>query len=178
MIAVLRAFLLFFALSLTLFLFVRVSERFSEGQEEGKSPVQGLKNEVTQARFFSRREDQRIAISFSKAVQQDERVTFQDIQAFVHWDEERSVMVGAEQGIYDHRTQRIDLQGDVRVTYGNGITLNTQTAFIHTRSGLIQGRKSTKGQTPVGHINASGFDIFNFGESLVFLGVVHALIGR
>jgi lipopolysaccharide export system protein LptC len=86
----------------------------------------------------------------------------------------RSFAVSARQGVYDDASHRISLQGDVRVSTGDGTTFRTQQALIDMRSGTVSGNSPVQGAGPLGQINASSYAIYDRGAQAVFTGQVHA----
>jgi len=86
----------------------------------------------------------------------------------------RSFAVAAQQGVYEDATKRIGLQGDVRVSTGDGTTFKTQQALIDMRSGTVSGNSPVQGSGPLGQINASSYAIYDRGAQAVFTGQVHA----
>lgn len=86
----------------------------------------------------------------------------------------RSFEVAARQGIYDGLTHRVTLQGDVRVSTGDGTTFRTQQALIDMASGTVSGNSPVQGTGPLGQINASSYAIYDRGAQVVFTGQVHA----
>jgi lipopolysaccharide export system protein LptC len=86
----------------------------------------------------------------------------------------RSFEVAAKLGLYDGVTHRVSLQGDVRVSTGDGTTFRTQQALIDMKSGTVSGNSPVQGTGPLGQINASSYAIYDRGAQAVFTGQVHA----
>ena len=85
----------------------------------------------------------------------------------------RSFEVVARQGVYEDVSHRISLQGDIKVSTGDGTTFRTQQALIDMRSGTVIGNSPVQGTGPLGQINASSYAIYDRGAQVVFTGQVH-----
>ncbi|MBN8551568.1 MAG: LPS export ABC transporter periplasmic protein LptC [Caulobacterales bacterium] len=84
---------------------------------------------------------------------------------------DRPAEVTALNGIYDERTNRISLSGDVRMVDGrSSFRFETGEALIDTRTGIISGRSPVRGRGPLGTVDASSYAIYDQGDRIVFQG--------
>jgi lipopolysaccharide export system protein LptC len=89
----------------------------------------------------------------------------------------RTMEVTAKTGVYDTGTRLARLAGGVNVRdTGQGYHLQTGEARIDTKTGVVSGNSTVKGQGPLGQISASSYAIYDQGARVVFDGGVRSRI--
>lgn len=83
------------------------------------------------------------------------------------------VQLSAREGLYDRETQTVDLVGQVSFFHDKGFELHTETARVDLEDGSAMGRETVTGQGLFGQIEAAGFDSFDQGDRIIFLGPSH-----
>lgn len=84
---------------------------------------------------------------------------------------QRPTEITALNGVYDERSQRISLAGDVTVIDGgSGFRFETGQALVDTETGVISGQAAIHGRGPLGTVDASSYAIYDQGERIVFEG--------
>lgn len=76
----------------------------------------------------------------------------------------------AREGIYDRELQTMDLSGDVTFFHERGFEMHGETAEVDLLGGTAMSREPVAGQGVFGTIEAAGFDSFDQGNRIVFLG--------
>jgi len=83
------------------------------------------------------------------------------------------VQLSAREGLYDRETQTVDLIGQVSFFHDKGFELHTETARVDLADGSAMGREAVTGQGLFGQIEATGFDSYDQGDRIIFLGPSH-----
>lgn len=78
--------------------------------------------------------------------------------------------IEATAGLYDRTAETLDLNGSVTLFQDNGFEMQTEALTIKLKDGSAQSRTPVQSQGPFGELNAQGFDLFDKGERVVFLG--------
>lgn len=73
-------------------------------------------------------------------------------------------------GILNKVTNKMHLQGQVRLTHSQGYALETSQAWIDCKQGNAHGDHPVWGDGPAGAIKAKGFHIVDKGEKISFIG--------
>ncbi len=130
------------------------------------------RTEVVDARFYSRDENNRpYSVTSESAVQvagNDNlvdlmRPTAEFTQAGGSW-----VTMRADRGLYDQNSGLLQLYDNVHVLRDDGLEFTTTQADVDTENGTARGDEPVDGQGPSGEIKASGFRIFDHGDTVVF----------
>jgi LPS export ABC transporter protein LptC len=79
-------------------------------------------------------------------------------------------MLTADMAEYHQASKRIELMGNVQVSDNAGTNFITKQATINTETMHIIGNKPVQGQGAHGNIVASGFEIKDNGERILFFG--------
>ena len=86
--------------------------------------------------------------------------------------------VTAKTGIYRQGSDHVELNGDVVFVDGQGRKLNTQQAFINTRTGVLTNGTQSKGieiAAPTGHVRSDAYTVNQNGD-VTLRGNVHGVI--
>ncbi|MDX2144794.1 MAG: LPS export ABC transporter periplasmic protein LptC [Rhodospirillaceae bacterium] len=78
--------------------------------------------------------------------------------------------VEAKAGTYDREAEVLELIGDVSLFQDQGYEMHTANARISLNEGSGAGRSPVQSQGPFGQLDAQGFDLYDKGERVVFLG--------
>ncbi len=74
----------------------------------------------------------------------------------------------ASEGIFDERTQLLELRGAVTVSHTEGYTIITDQAFFKVKEGSGWGEQAVSASGPAGKLLATGFEIMDNGNILRF----------
>ncbi|MBL8630537.1 MAG: LPS export ABC transporter periplasmic protein LptC [Rhodospirillaceae bacterium] len=78
--------------------------------------------------------------------------------------------VEAKAGLYDRDKETLNLTGDVSLFQDKGYEMHTDELNVQLKDGNAQSRKPVQSQGPFGQLNAQGFDLYDKGDRVVFLG--------
>jgi lipopolysaccharide export system protein LptC len=87
-----------------------------------------------------------------------------------------SVHLRADTGVYRREQARLDLEGDLELTFGEGYRFLTGSAAIDLARGQVEGAEPVTGEGPAGTLAAARFAIEDGGERLRFEGGVRVTI--
>jgi lipopolysaccharide export system protein LptC len=80
------------------------------------------------------------------------------------------IVVTAATGIYQSKTQILDLYGDVTLTRQNGTRFLTDAARVNVADNSAQGDDPITGHSPSGDVKAQGFRVLDKGDTIIFTG--------
>jgi lipopolysaccharide export system protein LptC len=80
------------------------------------------------------------------------------------------VALSAKKGVYDRKTEKLDLSEDVTVFHDSGYEFRTSSAIVDLTTSSAEGSAPVTGQGPGGNLSATGFRILERGRILVFTG--------
>ncbi len=80
------------------------------------------------------------------------------------------IALSAESGLYDKKSQQLDLKGGVYLFHDTGYELRTSTARVDLGKGVASGNDAVSGHGPFGTLKSSGFQILDRGKRLIFTG--------
>ncbi len=101
-----------------------------------------------------------------------DRVLLTDLQADMTLANGAWASLMATSGTFDRALRTLELSGAVDIYADNGLELHTRGAFIDIGSGTAVGKTAVNGQGPFGLLRATGFEIQDRGERLLFSGRV------
>jgi len=82
----------------------------------------------------------------------------------------------ADEGVYLRKQNRLELDGDLELTFGEGYRFATESAEVDLKRGHVIGAQPVTGEGPVGLFAADTFDIEDGGRRLRFGGGVQVTI--
>lgn len=90
------------------------------------------------------------------------------------------ITVDAKHGVYNENTKKLFLTGQVHLMHEGGFEFTTEEAHVDTGNSTAWGNKHIVGQGPFGELDAQGFQIFDRGQKVVFLGIsaLHLASGK
>jgi lipopolysaccharide export system protein LptC len=80
------------------------------------------------------------------------------------------VALSAKKGVYDRKTEKLDLSENVTVFHDSGYKFRTSAAIVDLTTSSAEGSAPVTGQGPGGNLSAAGFRILERGKILVFTG--------
>ena len=80
------------------------------------------------------------------------------------------IVVTANTGTLQKKTQMLDLKGGVNIFHDMGYEFHTPRASIDIGNRTARGDSPVQGQVPFGQISAAGFRLLKNGERIVFTG--------
>jgi lipopolysaccharide export system protein LptC len=86
------------------------------------------------------------------------------------------VKLSADQGIYNSAKDELSLTGLVRIRSDAGYDMQTQSALMEFRSGIMKTTEPVKVSLKAGSVEADQMQIIDNGQQVVFEGNVHSLI--
>ncbi|HTV87807.1 MAG TPA: LPS export ABC transporter periplasmic protein LptC [Stellaceae bacterium] len=81
-----------------------------------------------------------------------------------------NIVVTADTGVYQSRTQILDLFGNVTLVHQNGTKFVTQSARVEVASNRAEGNQPVEGHGPSGNVAAQGFRVLDKGDKVLFTG--------
>jgi lipopolysaccharide export system protein LptC len=88
----------------------------------------------------------------------------------------RDLNLVALRGMYNRAADKLELDGDIELTTGDGYRFETQSARIDLQSGQVIGEQPIQGFGPAGTLSADRFEIRDRGEVLRFEGRVRVTL--
>jgi len=80
------------------------------------------------------------------------------------------VAMSAEKGVYDRKSEKLNLTDNVTVFHDSGYEFKTTTAIVDLATSSAAGSEPIAGQGPGGTLSATGFRILDRGNVLLFTG--------
>lgn len=80
------------------------------------------------------------------------------------------VALSAKKGVYDRKTEKLDLTENVTVFHDSGYEFRTSAAIVDLTTSSAEGSAPVTGQGPGGNLSAAGFRILERGKTLLFTG--------
>ncbi|MBX7249186.1 MAG: LPS export ABC transporter periplasmic protein LptC [Caulobacteraceae bacterium] len=147
----------------------------------GLKASEGAEIRVTNARFYGQDEQGRsFVLGAQEAVRRSaasQKVALTGPNLRLNSRENKPTQASAARGLYDQRSQRVQLSGGVSVSdVGSGYRFDTERTTIDTRTGVISGDSPVRGAGPLGQISASSYAIYDQGSRMTFKGNVKARI--
>lgn len=84
----------------------------------------------------------------------------------------------ADSGVYQEDTRMLLLKGHVLADNAKSSRFASDEALVNTRTGMVTSPAALSSQTPMGDLQAKGFDVYNKGDRVVFKGGVHARLNQ
>lgn len=110
-------------------------------------------------------------VTGTRAVQQTPTlIVLEHVEAQLTKPDGAWYMLSAQRADYDREKKRIDFSGDVTVNDAKASTFTTGRATLETDTMHIFGNDPVVGESLSGKLNASGFDISDKGNHIVFVG--------
>ena len=88
----------------------------------------------------------------------------------------RQVKIQANSGLYNEFEHILTLSGGVKLLDARGYQLDTSTARVDPKAGVVTGDSKVIGFGPLGRITASSYSVYDRGARTVFKGDVHVHI--
>jgi len=131
------------------------------------------RNEVVNAKFFGRDTgNQPYSVTSETAVQRQDHPDLVDMAKPSAEFTQRTglwVTLSADRGIYHQESGHLEMYDTVHVLRDDGLEFTTAQALVDTKAGTAEGDRPVTGQSPTGEIDAQGFRIHDFGNTVVFL---------
>ncbi len=105
-----------------------------------------------------------------------DRIHLDQLRAVLEQTGAAPVHLRADEGVYLRKRDRLELEGDLELTFGEGYRFMTQSADVDLERGHVAGASPIRGEGPVGTLLADGFDIEDGGKRLRFEGRVQVTI--
>ena len=91
-------------------------------------------------------------------------------KADVTLDDNSWLVVTAETGIYNRKTETLDLVGAVNLFHDSGYEIRTEKALVALEKGIAVGSMPVAGHGPFGNLTAEGFRLEDKGKLIIFTG--------
>ncbi len=82
----------------------------------------------------------------------------------------------AKLGLYEQKTQKLNLEGDVKIAHSNGYTLSTQELRIDIATQKAWSGQNVRVEGPDGSIDATGLEGDTNGGALIFTGPAKVIL--
>jgi lipopolysaccharide export system protein LptC len=86
------------------------------------------------------------------------------------------VAITAQAGIYDKKSETMDLSGGVTLFYDRGYQFASESARVDMRAGTAEGRQPVIGHGDGGRVEGEGFQLFDRGARIIFTGRSKAVL--
>lgn len=80
------------------------------------------------------------------------------------------LMLEAKRGVYEQKSDRLDLSGDVTLYRDDGTVLTTEAASVDMKSNAAAGQDMVHAEGPFGVLDAQGFTVLDRGAVIQFTG--------
>ena len=84
--------------------------------------------------------------------------------------------IEATSGLYTRDTETLDLSGNVSLFQDKGYEMHTEAVSIKLKDSSASSRTPVQSQGPFGELTAQGFDLYEKGDRVVFLGPARLLL--
>jgi len=105
-----------------------------------------------------------------------DRIHLDELFAIFEQTGASAVRLRADEGTYLRKKNRLELDGDLTLTFGDGYRFETESAEVDLERGQVVGAKPVVGEGPAGALTAERFGIEDGGKRLRFEGKVQATI--
>lgn len=105
-----------------------------------------------------------------------ERMILKDINADINLRNDGWITINAEDGLFDHAKNTMDLKGNINIFNHEGYEFTTQEAFADMKKNLIYGNSKISGQGAAGNIVADSFIVEDRGNSIKLKGHVKVIL--
>ncbi len=105
-----------------------------------------------------------------------DRIHLDQLRAVLEQADDAPVLLRSDEGIYLRKRDKLELDGDLELTFGEGYRFTTESADVDLERGHVMGAEPVSGEGPVGTLAADGFDIEDGGKLLRFEGRVQVTI--
>lgn len=127
--------------------------------------------------------DQRWYEVTAKAAGQDitkpDLIELREIQAKIEAQDKSTIMLSANQGVYNRKASVLTLTKDIIAKTSTGSEMHLEEATIDTANGEITSEKPVAVFSDQGTLNADRLEVYNSGEVVNFIGsVVMILSGK
>ena len=131
-------------------------------------------------RYYGRDEHGRAFVVAAREAVRDGRDTKQVTLAAptltMDTQDNRKVKIQADSGRYWELDHILNLNGHVRLIDARGYQIDTSTARVDPRAGIVTGNSEVTGVGPLGRIVASSYSVYDRGARAVFKGNVRTHI--
>lgn len=104
-----------------------------------------------------------------------ERIHLDELTAILEQNDDETVHLEANEGLYFRDRGMLDLKGDLVLRLGERYTFNTAEASVNFAEGRVVGQTPITGEGPMGTLAADQFAISDGGNALLFNGRVHVV---
>lgn len=105
-----------------------------------------------------------------------DRIHLDELHAVFEPARSSAVLLRADEGIYLRKQNRLELDGGLELTFGEGYRFATESAEVDLKRGRVFGAQPVTGEGPVGSLAADKFDIEDGGNRFRFGGGVKVTI--
>lgn len=88
------------------------------------------------------------------------------------------VNMEAASGVFDRKSEMIDLSGTVTLKHGRGYTFRSESATVDLNEGRAIGNQPINGFGPEGEIHGEGFEILDKGRTVKILGKSRLIVTK
>jgi lipopolysaccharide export system protein LptC len=79
-------------------------------------------------------------------------------------------------GVYNEKTAKLLLKGDVRVNDGAGTSFSAEQAVVDTHTGAVSGQQGVQAQNASGKLQSRDYTVLDNGDRMILKGGVHGRI--
>lgn len=99
-----------------------------------------------------------------------DRTDLDDPKADMMLSSDTWLMLEAKRGVYEQKSNRLDLSGDVTLYRDDGTVLTTEAASVDMKSNAAAGHDMVHAEGPFGVLDAQGFTVMDRGAVIYFTG--------
>ncbi|WP_293620463.1 LPS export ABC transporter periplasmic protein LptC [Ponticaulis sp.] len=123
-----------------------------------------------------RRPYQIAAVSASQRSKSDQLIDLVQPKADILLSDRGWVAMKARTGVFDKRTETVNLDGGVTLFYDEGYQFVSERALVDLRDGTARGDHPVVGHGEGGEIQAEGFLLYDRGTRILFRGRSKAIL--
>lgn len=112
------------------------------------------------------------AIRAEQDITAPDLIDLDDLAAQLRLEGDGWTRLAAATGLFDNKTQKLQLNRDVKVASNTGYTAELQSAEVDLKRGFIRSAEPVKVTLDAGHLTADQLEIRQGGDIIVFYGKV------
>lgn len=105
-----------------------------------------------------------------------EKISLKSLNADINLKDNGWISVSADEGMFDHAKNTMDLKGNINIFNHEGYEISTSEAHVDMKNNSMYGNAAIEGQGPIGTIRADNFSVDDRGNRMLLTGNVKVVI--
>ncbi len=116
-------------------------------------------------------------VTAKTAIQNEsDEIILKDINADINLKNGGWISIAAEDGLFNHAKNAMDLKGNISIFNDAGYEFTTTQAYADMKNNAIHGNAKISGQGPIGNMKADSFYVEDQGKRIKLIGNVKMII--